>query len=59
MGWIKDFDNIFLSNKIYFKFERYKIYYRKLIENSQWLNWTKIEEMIVHNKQKMKVEKVV
>ena len=25
MGLRKDFDNSFLSNKIYFKFERYKI----------------------------------
>ena len=59
MEWIKDFDNSFLSNKMYFKFERYKIYYRKLIENSQWLKCTKIEGMSVQNRQKMKVQKGV
>ena len=52
MEWIKDFDNSFLSNKIYSKFERYKIYYRKLIVNSQWLKCTKIEGMSVQNRQR-------
>ena len=51
MEWIKDFDNSFLSNKMYFKFERYKIYYRRLIENSQWLKYTKISVLGVQNRQ--------
>ena len=38
---------------MYFKFERYKIYYRKLIVNSQWLKCTKIEGMSVQNRQRM------
>lgn len=59
MEWIKDFDNSFLSNKMYFKFERYKIYYRRLIGNSQWLKYTKNGRLGVQNRQKSPVSMII